>query len=127
MSTATFAAGCFWGVEAAFREVDGVLRHGRPATPAAPSPTPLTGGCAPHTTGHAEAVRGVVRPGAGQLRAAARLHSGQLHNPTTRNRQGSTSAASTARRSSSIVRNRRQAALRHTRRSPRQPSTNVPS
>lgn len=82
----TFAAGCFWGVDAAFREIDGVLR----------TTVGYTGG---HTvnptykqvcgrrTGHAEAVEVWFDPAVvtyGDL-----LHTfWHIHNPTTRNRQG---------------------------------------
>jgi peptide-methionine (S)-S-oxide reductase len=83
---ATFAAGCFWGVEAAFREVDGVLRTAAGYI-GGHVPDPSYGQVCRHGTGHAEAVEVWFDP--------ARVTYPQLleafwrvHNPTTRNRQG---------------------------------------
>ncbi len=86
MATATFAAGCFWGVEARFRELPGVTA----------TAVGYTGGHAQNPsyqqvctdkTGHAEAVRVEYDP--------QRLSYEQLlqvfwdcHDPTQRNRQG---------------------------------------
>ncbi len=86
METATFAAGCFWGVEATFRQVKGVK-------------STAVGYCGGHfdsptykdvctdKTGHAEAVEVQYDP--------AEVNYDQLldifwknHDPTTRNRQG---------------------------------------
>jgi peptide-methionine (S)-S-oxide reductase len=83
---ATFAAGCFWGVEAAFRQIDGVLRTtagytgGHLANPSYPQ-------VCRHTTGHAEAVEVWFDPAVvtyEQLLATF----WRIHNPTTRRRQG---------------------------------------
>jgi peptide-methionine (S)-S-oxide reductase len=75
---ATFAAGCFWGVEAAFRQVNGVLQ----------TAVGYTGGHVPDPsyervgrgrTGHADPA---------QVSYAELLQTfWRIHNPTTRNRQ----------------------------------------
>ncbi|HEY0935105.1 MAG TPA: peptide-methionine (S)-S-oxide reductase MsrA [Trebonia sp.] len=83
---ATFAAGCFWGVEAAFREIPGVLRTAAGYTGGyVPSPT-YRQVCG-HRTGHAEAVEVWFDPA--QVSYARLLETfWRIHNPTTRHRQG---------------------------------------
>ena len=83
---ATFAAGCFWGVEYKFDQVAGVLgtvvgyTGGRTDKPTYPQ-------VCTDKTGHAEAVRGDVRPARHQLRGA-RPEFFSFHDPTQLNRQG---------------------------------------
>jgi len=83
---ATFAAGCFWGVEAAFRQVHGVLRTAVGYT-GGHVPDPSYGQVCRHRTGHAEAVEVWFDPA--QVSYAELLEVfWRIHNPTTRNRQG---------------------------------------
>ncbi len=83
---ATFAAGCFWGIEAAFREIDGVVQTAVGYTGGS-TPEPTYEQVCSHATGHAEAVEVYFDPA--QVSYAELLERfWQMHNPTTRNRQG---------------------------------------
>ncbi len=85
-SKALFAAGCFWGIEASFRALDGVTEA-------------ISGYAGGHmkdpdyrsvcngTTGHAEAVEVTYDPSKISFEALVK-HFWQCHNPTQRNRQG---------------------------------------
>ncbi len=86
VQTATFAAGCFWGVEADFRDIPGVLdAEAGYAGGTTENPTyrdVCTGG-----TGHAEAVRVTFDADAVPYDALVEAF-WSLHDPTQLNRQG---------------------------------------
>jgi peptide-methionine (S)-S-oxide reductase len=83
---ATFAAGCFWGVEAAFREIEGILETSVGYTGGDTVDTSYEQVCRGNT-GHAEAVE--VRFDPKQVTYRELLETfWRIHNPTTHNRQG---------------------------------------
>jgi len=86
LEVATFGAGCFWGVEAIFAEVDGVVE----------TTVGYTGGTVPRptyqevcsgTTGHIEAVEVWYNPDAVSFERLLDIF-WRMHDPTTPNRQG---------------------------------------
>jgi methionine-S-sulfoxide reductase len=86
LQRATFAAGCFWGVEAAFREIEGVIKTSVGYT-GGQTANPTYKHVCGHGTGHAEAVEVWFDPS--RLSYADLLEAfWAIHNPTTRNRQG---------------------------------------
>ena len=83
---ATFGAGCFWGVEAAFRQIPGVLTT-TVGYEGGKTDQPTYRDVCSHTTGHAEVVEVEYDP--------TRVTYAQMlevfwanHNPTQLNRQG---------------------------------------
>ncbi len=83
---ATFAAGCFWGVEAAFRQVPGVLDAVSGYT-GGQLENPTYKQVCSDKTGHAEAVEVTFDPSRVSYEKLLDIF-WQIHDPTTRNRQG---------------------------------------
>jgi len=86
METATFAAGCFWGVEAAFRQVKGVVNTAVGYTGGRTEHPTYEQVCT-HTTGHAEAVQVEYDPAQVSYEQLLDVF-WTIHDPTTKDRQG---------------------------------------
>ncbi|MEK6237739.1 MAG: peptide-methionine (S)-S-oxide reductase MsrA [Planctomycetales bacterium] len=86
MAKATFAAGCFWGVEESFRQVQGVTAT-RVGYLGGSTDNPTYKQVCAGNTGHAEAVEVEFNPDEASYETLLALF-WTLHNPTTLNRQG---------------------------------------
>jgi methionine-S-sulfoxide reductase len=86
LQRATFAAGCFWGVEASFRELEGVVRTNVGYTGGS-TPDPSYEQVCSGTTAHAEAVDVWFDPAVVSFSDLLNAF-WSMHDPTTRDRQG---------------------------------------
>jgi len=86
MLKATFGAGCFWGVEVAFRRLDGVQSTAVGYSGGSFKNPTYQDVCGGHT-GHAEVVEVTFDPGVIDFAALLDLFWAS-HDPTTLNRQG---------------------------------------
>ena len=83
---ATFGAGCFWGVEAAFRQLDGVTKT-EVGYEGGHLENPSYEDVCSHTTGHAEVVEVTYDPEQISYERLLDVFWGK-HDPTQLNRQG---------------------------------------
>jgi peptide-methionine (S)-S-oxide reductase len=83
---ATFGAGCFWGVEAAFRQVEGVTAT-RVGYAGGTLENPTYEDVCSHTTGHAEVVEVTYDPDQISYERLLEVF-WRKHDPTQLNRQG---------------------------------------
>jgi peptide-methionine (S)-S-oxide reductase len=86
MGKATFGAGCFWHVEEAFRQVEGVAAT-RVGYMGGTMEKPTYEDVCTHTTGHAEVVEITYDPSRVSYAELLRLF-WECHDPTQLNRQG---------------------------------------
>jgi peptide-methionine (S)-S-oxide reductase len=86
METATFGAGCFWGVEATFRQVPGVVSTAA-GYMGGTLDNPTYQDVCTDKTGHAEVVQIIYDPLKASYSDLLRVF-WQNHDPTTLNRQG---------------------------------------
>ena len=86
MAKATFGAGCFWGVEAAFRKIDGVI-DAAVGYAGGQTESPTYREVCSHATGHAEVVQLEYDPARVSYEALLDTF-WNMHDPSQVNRQG---------------------------------------